>query len=196
MNLSNENIKEIKEILNKSKISNAQMRDNLIDHLCCATEAKMKIGKQFQDALETAMQELAPNGFSEIELESYLLLNSKSIIMKKLTYSLGLFFSISASFGLILKILHYPGANELLILGNGGIAIIFLPLFLTSRKKTTFQFIDKIALVSLSFICIGGTLKVMHLASSNEILLAGFLLFSLGFLPMKFLKMYRESIAS
>lgn len=196
MSLSNENIKEISAILNKSKISNEQMRDNLIDHLCCATEAKMKTGKQFEDALTIALQELAPNGFAEIELESYLLLNSKSIAMKKLTYSLGLFFSISASLGFILKILHYPGANELLIVGLGGIAIVFLPLFLTSRKKTTFQSIDKIVLVSLSFICIGGMLKVMHLASSNEILIVGFLLFSLGFLPMKFLKMYRESIAS
>jgi hypothetical protein len=196
MSLSVENIYEIKEIIVKSKISNEQMRDNLIDHLCCATEAKMKIGDAFPIALATALKELAPNGFAEIELECYVLLNSKSVTMKKLTYSLGLFFSVCASFGLVLKILHYPGANELLIVGNGGIATIFLPLFLASKKKTALELIDKVALVSLSLICIGGALKVMHLASSNEFLLVGFLLFSLGFLPMKFLRLYRESIAS
>lgn len=140
------------------------------------------------------MLELAPNGFTELEIETYILLNQKTITMKKLTCSLGLTFSVLASIGFLFKILHWTGANEMLILGLGGLVLFFLPLLLLTRKSTGVQ--EKLALSSLTLVSIGGVLKVFHVVSANEFLLLGVAVFALAYLPVTFLAMYRNSIAN
>jgi len=199
MNLTEENIMHIQEILNASSVSRVEMRENLIDHLCCAIEQKMKRGTAFEQALDSAINELAPNGFKEIEFETFLMLNTKQITMKKLTYLTGLIFSIFASVGMLLKIFHLFGANEILMLGFAGLALFFVPLLMAIRKpgKSSFERKrDNVALFSLLLISIGGVLKVLHVVAANETLIIGTAVFSFAFLPMTFLKMYRESIAN
>jgi len=114
--------------------------------------------------------------------------------MKKLTYSLGLVFSVLASIGFLFKILHWTGANEMLILGLGGLVIFFLPLLVVTRGKTGAQ--EKLALSSLALVSIGGVLKVFHVVAANEFLLLGVAVFALAYLPVAFLAMYRKSIAN
>ena len=199
MNLTEENVLQIQSTVEESPITRVEMKDNLIDHLCCSVEHKMKVGTAFESALSSALSELVPNGFKEIEFETFILLNTKQITMKKLTYSTGLIFSVFASVGMLLKIFHLPGANELLILGFGGLALFFVPLLMMVRKpeKTSFERKrDNIALISLLVISIGGVLKTFHVVAANETLIIGTAVFAFGFLPMTFLKMYRESIAS
>jgi len=199
MNLTEENVLRIQGIVNESAVSRSEMKDNLIDHLCCSVEHKMKTGPGFESALASALAELAPNGFKEIEFETFILLNAKQITMKKLTYSTGLVFSVFASVGMLLKIFHLTGANELLILGFGGLALFFVPLLMMVRKpeKTSFERKrDNIALISLLIISIGGVLKTFHVLAANETLIIGTAVFAFGFLPMTFLKLYRESVAN
>ncbi len=199
MNLTDENILAIKKTIDESPISRSSMRENIIDHLCCAIEFKMTHGWDFEEALTEALFDLAPNGLREIEHETYLLLNLKNITMKKVKYLSGLVFCIAASVGLSFKIQKWPGANELLILGLGGLALIFVPLSLFVSNRVALQPLDRakerLALISMALISIGGVLKVLHTAAANEALLLGTAVFALGFLPTFFLKMYRESVA-
>ncbi|GHN01541.1 hypothetical protein WSM22_30300 [Cytophagales bacterium WSM2-2] len=198
MDLTQENISHIKSIVDASAVSRVEMKDNLIDHLCCAVESKMKAGIQFEDAIVKALNELAPHGFKAIEFETFLLLNAKKITMKKLTYFTGLAFSVFASVGMLFKIQHWTGANELLMLGFAGLAVVFAPLLIVTKRSSTSSFSrtkDRLAFISLLLISSGGTLKILHMAAANELLILGVAAFSLGFLPMTFLKMYRESIA-
>jgi len=200
MNLSHENLLLIKQTIDDSPISRETMRENIIDHLSCAVEFKMTHGWDFEEAFSDVLHEFAPHGLQEIEHETYLLLNIKTITMKKLTYLSGLVFCILVCVGFLFKIFHLPGANELLIVGNGGALLIFMPLFLATNHqpaKTPFERKkDRLALISFALVSLGGALKVMHLVTANETLIVGMAVFSFGYLPMLFLKMYRESIAA
>ncbi|MFN5171265.1 MAG: GldL-related protein [Cyclobacteriaceae bacterium] len=194
MTLSLEQIDQIKILVTRSEITRTDMKDDLVDHLCCSVEEKLQTGVLFQQALDRALHELVPNGFTELEIETYFLLNQKTITMKKLTYSLGLVFSVLASIGFLFKILHWTGANEMLILGLGGLVIFFLPLLVVTRGKTGAQ--EKLALSSLALVSIGGVLKVFRVVAANEFLLLGVAVFALAYLPVAFLAMYRKSIAN
>jgi hypothetical protein len=199
MNLSHENLLVIKQAVYESPISRDSMKENIIDHLSCAVEFKMTHGWDFNEAFSDVMHQFAPHGLAEIEHETYLLLNIKTITMKKLTYCSGLIFSILASVGLMAYFFRMPGRNELLIVGFGGVLLIFMPLLLVSRQPVAKTPLERrktrIALVSFLLISLGGVLKGLHLVTANETLIIGTVVFSFGYLPMLFLKMYRESIA-
>lgn len=202
MNLSQGNLASIQQVIFESPISRLEMREDIVDHLCCEVEKRMLSGCDFETAFNQALFLLAPNGLKELELETFYLLNSKTIAMKKLAYFSGAFFSILSSMGILLKVLHWFGANELLIVGFGGLLFVFLPLFWMARSKQTaeessFERRRHIAgLISLMLISGGAVLKVLHLVSANELLLVGTLAFSFGFVPMTFIKMYRQSITA
>jgi len=200
MNISEENLKTIRGAIIQSPISRMSMQDDLIDHLCCEVENRMSCGVDFEAAFAHALHRLAPNGLLELEKETYLLLNKTKITMKKLTYLSGASFSIFASVGILFKILHWLGANELLIFGFGGLLLVFTPLLLVTHYKQSSRSgfearRNWVGMISLVLFSTGAVLKVLHLAGANEALLLGTTLFSFGFLPMTFLKMYRQAIA-
>ena len=200
MKFSSEHLAAIRQVVDESSIRRMDMRENIIDHLSCAVEYKLLNGISFENALQTAIYEFAPNGFKEIEFETEILLHPKTIIMKKLTYLSGLLFSIAASFGSIFKILHLPGANELTVIGFAGLAIVFAPLLVIVRQKAWKSNIERsrkvLLLISIITVATGIVLKVLRLAGSETTLLTGLILFTLGFLPLAFFKMYKESMAS
>jgi hypothetical protein len=142
MIISLENLRLIQRTIYESPISRHGMQADLIDHLCCEVEHRMNRGSDFDNAFEEALHLLAPNGLRELERETFFLLNLKTITMKKLTYVSGAVFSIFSSLGVLFKIFHFMGANELLIFGFGGLTLIFLPLLLITRnkqKQTSFE---------------------------------------------------------
>jgi len=49
--------------------------------------------------------------------------------MKKLAYFSGALTSMMAILGMLFKIMHWPGASILLVLGYAGFAVIFIPSF-------------------------------------------------------------------
>ncbi len=178
------------------------MQDDLIDHLCCEVEHRMCNGDDFDNAFKQALYLLAPNGLKELEQETFYLLKSKTIAMKKLTYLSGALFCILSSIGILFKILHWSGANELVVLGFGGLLFIFLPLLWMARNKnvkdeSSFERKRNLTgLISLILISGGAVLKVLHLASANEILILATVTFSFVFLPMTFIKMYKRATAA
>ncbi len=202
MTISSENLRFIQKTIRESPISRNGMQEDLIDHLCCEVEHRMYRGDDFDIAFKKALHLLAPNGLKELERETFFLLNSKTIAMKKLTYLSGALLCILSTMGILFKILHWSGANELVILGFGGLLLIFLPLLWMARNKNVKEessFERKrnfTGLVCLILVSAGAVLKVLHLASANEILILGTIAFSFVFLPMTFLKMYKQATAS
>lgn len=53
--------------------------------------------------------------------------------MRKLAYTSGAISSSLALLGLLFKIQHWPGASIMLILGIGGLALVFIPSFAKYR---------------------------------------------------------------
>jgi len=201
MNLSTSQIKCIKDRINEDQLTIETLRDDLVDHLCCAVEAGMASGKSFDQSLDIAMSELAPDGFKKIETQTVHLLNSKHINMKKLAYSFGLVSSIAVCIGLLLKYLHQPFSLELTFLGFTGFVLIFIPSTLVDyfKLKGLHSISDKARIIfgyaSLAAIVLGTLLKVFHLEGANLSVLVGVICFSFGFLPFVFLNLYKRSIS-
>jgi hypothetical protein len=177
------------------------LRDDLIDHLCCEVEERMQSGKSFEHSLQEALSELAPEGLFEIQKQTEFLLNSKKTYMKKLIYVVGLLSTMSCSLGFFFKILHLPGADQLLSFGFLGFALLFLPLtslgfFKTNIGKSTTEKLKFIlGTISGLFAGLGVLFKFLHLIGADQLLVAGGFIFTLAYLPVMFFDMYVKSSA-
>ncbi len=136
MKLNEDQIEVLAMFLENGGIKTGMLFDDLLDHLICATSIEMKRGKSFEIAMQKSVEELAPNGLSDLETQTRYLLNSKRIIiMKKLMYLIGFIGSVALSFGLLFKLMHWPGANMLLLSGIVSFLLIFVPIWAIDRYK-------------------------------------------------------------
>lgn len=189
------------EEVNGSSLKNQSLKDDLIDHFCCMVEIEMSKGNSFEEALNKAYAQTAPNGLDEIQRETIFLLNySKIIIMKRLTFLSGYLFSLTWAAGALFKVLHMPGAGMLLAIGGLGLAFIFLPLLLVNRYRSLAREVmsEKMKYVfgvtSIILLLTSITMKMLHLQGAATMLGLSFLVFGFGFLPFLFFRMYKKSL--
>lgn len=201
MKLTDEQIQFIQIKIDASAITLPALKDDLLDHFCCYIEVRLAQGEAFAVAYAQAYQQICPNGLNEIQKETIFLLNSKRMLtMKKLMYFIGLITSVSFSIGWLFKLLYWPGGGDLLTYGFLGFVLIFLPMLAMERYKLAYTNILgeklKIMLGFTSTIIIGLALmfKLMHLQGASILLIVGFVLFSFGFLPFLFFRMYRKAV--
>ncbi len=202
MKLTDEQEEMVREFVESHELKLKTLSDDIIDHLCCVLESELGKGKQFDEVLHNAMEELAPNGIVDHQRKTFYLLNSKRIIgMKRLTYITGFIGSASLAAGVAFKLLHLPGATPLFMIGYLVFLLIFVPLLAFDRFKVSIarNLSDKwkiilgvIASVLLGF---AGLFKIMHYQGADVLLMLGFLVFVVGFLPFLFFTMYRKSVS-
>ena len=202
MKVTAEQVAIIRKQVDQSGIINEMLRDDVLDHLCCVVEIKLSKGRNFDQALQEASYELAPEGLIEIQRETVFLLNpTKIILMKKIMYAIGLITSMGMTIGFTFKILHMPGADELFKLGFFGFTLVFLPMITIDRYKQNLHkaLSERLRLILgfLSAVLIGFAIlfKIFHLPNADVMLLIGIGLFSFGFLPFLFFSMYKKSIS-
>ncbi|MHA7058197.1 hypothetical protein ACWGOQ_0013325 [Aquimarina sp. M1] len=201
MKLSVEQEEKIKSFVDKQGLKLPALRDDILDHLCCVVESDLKSGKKFDQSFQDAILELAPNGLIDLDHKTFFLLNSKRIIiMKKLMYFIGFIGALILTTGITFKILWYPGANKLFITGFLLLLLVFVPMFAFDRYKVaiakTLSERLKIVLGCISGVIIGlsGLFKVLHWMGAEVLLLAGSLIFAIGYLPFLFFTMYKRSV--
>jgi hypothetical protein len=201
MKLSSDQIETIRKIVVAGNIRIDTLREDIIDHLCCAIESEDE-GKEFEELLENAITELAPEGLTQLQRQTVFLLNSKRIIfMKKLMYFIGFIGSVALTAGVTFKLLHMPGADELFIMGFLTLLLLFVPLSAIDRYKVILaRAISEKAKVLTGVLSalLAGTsavFKLMHLPGADELLIAAAFVFGLGFLPFFFFTMYKRSLA-
>jgi len=198
--ISDEQLAFIAKEINKSSISSPEIRDDLIDHFCCLVEIEMQRGRNFSEAYKKAYEQTTPNGFEEIQHETLFLLNHKKIIlMKQFTYIVGFISSFVFTIGTFFKIMHFPGANIMMLTGLLGVSFVFLPLLLIIKFK------DKVlnlmseklkwifGTLSVMLIFLGSFFKILHLQGAGVLFGLGFIIFGLLFLPFYFFRMYKSS---
>lgn len=178
------------------------LRHDLIDHLCCVVESEFGQGKSFEQLLDEAVKDLAPKGLAEIQHQTIFLLNSKRIItMKKVLYLSGFLGSLALTAGVTFKLMHWPWANVLFIIGFLFLLLIFIPLLAIDRYKVS---LSKAVSVKTKIIMgvaaaiitgLSGLFKIMHLQGANVLLLLGAFVFAFGFLPFYFFTMYKKSVS-
>jgi hypothetical protein len=201
VNLSKTQVETIKLRLERGGITLSLLKDDLLDHICCAIEGQMDAGFDFEKSFRTAVADLAPNGLSDIEEQTVLMLNNKLIPMKKLTYVSGMLGCMLMMIGWIMNFLHWAGSFQVGTLGAIVFVLIFLPLLAVSkfRSATVLPSHERISIIlgffSGAIAVLGFIFKLMHLPGANLLVVVGAFLVSFGFLPFLFFSMYRKSIA-
>ena len=100
-----------------------------------------------------------------------------------------------------MKLLHLPGADQIVTTGMVVFGCFFMPLLAIDHFKMKIKKLvsERLRLVfgvlSGVMISLGVTFKILHLFGADELLITGFLLLSFGFLPFQFFTMYRKSVA-
>ncbi|MDP1747563.1 MAG: hypothetical protein Q8L90_18455 [Bacteroidota bacterium] len=161
---------QIDFILNDIKIRGVEMEDlqlNLLDHICCIIECELEEEGDFEDFYHKTIPKFFKKELKEIEEETKLLLTFKNYYaMKKTMIRTGIFSTIAIVLGSFFKVMHWPGAGVLLVLGIGSISLLFLPLMIILKTKDSNNKRDKIILASSAavgfFLCWATLFAVMH----------------------------------
>lgn len=183
-------------------IRDAQLQTELIDHCCCAVEELMTEGNSFDDALDQALYRLHPEGIHEIEVAVQYVLQPQTLkAMKVILFLTGFLAAFTILLGTLFKMMHWPGANQLLISGDLFLIISMFTLIASSLQAS--RAIPKSGLartlVGASgglILGIGSAFKIMHWPSANILIVVGIVLVTFVFLPLFFWQLYRREIKS
>jgi hypothetical protein len=200
-NLTEQNIDFITQVINGSNIESVEMKEDLIDHFCCAIEEEMKKGLNFEKSYDKAYQNICPDGFDEIQRETVFLLTSKKLkAMKRLLFLSGYLSTIGIISTVVMKIVHIPLAFFVLVFTAAILLFLFLPtlfMYLYKRELTK----SRRNKLKYSFGFLGFALfiafvifKVNHWPLADESLLTSIIIINFGFFPFLFLKMYKKSV--
>jgi hypothetical protein len=200
-NLTEQNIEFITQIVNRSKIESVEMKEDLIDHFCCAIEEEMEKGLNFEDSYDRAYQNICPDGFDEIQRETIYLLTFKKIkAMKRLMFLSGYLSAIGITATIFMKLSHLAGGQIVLSITGAILAFLFLPaLFINLYKRELTKSIsDKLKYVSgllgvvllVAFV----VFKFSHWPGTTMIFLTSAVIINFVFFPFLFFKMYRKSV--
>jgi hypothetical protein len=202
MKLTEQEVGHIRQVVDASGIERISLRDDIVDHLCCVLESRGHTRESFDVKLKYAILDLAPYGLKQLEHETVRLLNYNRIkAMKKLMYTTGFLGAVATTLGVMFKILHWPGADELFVVGYILLLLIFVPLSVIDRFKVilTKALPEKLraftGVVAALAGGMAGVFKIMHLPGADQLLITGALVFAFGFLPFLFFTLYKKSIA-
>lgn len=184
-----------------TKLHNQVLEDELIDHICCAIEAFMTEQMPFEEACSKAYQAVCPNGFREIDEETFFLLTyKKQLSMKRILFLLGFLSTFLLSFGFLFKLMHWPMATgiilcgfALLLLTLGVMAVYSVQTLKLMQASTQVRMIT--GLFSGLLLTAGSIFKMLHYPGASIMMVTGLVLMNIVFLPMFFYQLYRKSIA-
>lgn len=133
MDLTEHQVTYIYQDVLQRGIKDEELAESMTDHLCCCIENDNNV--DFMDAYQNAIQAFGAKGMMQIQKETTFLLNTKYIFMRKTMFLLGYFAAILTTSGITFKLMHWPGASIMLLLGILLLNFGFLPMFFMDRYK-------------------------------------------------------------
>ena len=134
MELTAEQIDLIRQDIEEKGITMTDLADSLLDHLCCAVESEL--GSDFPDAYARALSAFGKEGLNTVQQQTISLLTlKKELTMKKTMYLLGYIAALLSTTGLLFKLMHWPGAAPMFIIGIILLNLGFLPMYFYDRYK-------------------------------------------------------------
>lgn len=180
MQLSLDQFRIVERDVQDEGISYSHLKYDLLDHVCCDIEDRMRAGISFNEAYQAVKRDIGLLGLRRVQQETLLLINKKYRMMKKSMKTLGTIALAGISIAALAKIMHWPGASILIILSTLIVSTVFFPAALYVWYKEVFEkkygFIVIMAFFS-GFAFMNGTLfKLMHWPFANILLVIGELL--------------------
>jgi len=191
---------EVDFILNdisKKGIKTEDVRDNILDHVCCIIENEMKKGMNFNEFYRDTISQFYLNNLDEIEEETQLLLTFKYYhAMKRTVKTSGIISILLFVIGSILKSLHLPGAGVAIVLGLSFFSLVFIPLNIVLKyrddKEDKNRLTMVLGLVLGSITSIGILFKLMHWPTANIIIISCLTIFTFVYIPIYFVNNYKN----
>lgn len=174
------------------------LRDNLLDHMCCIIEQEMNEKEDFKVFYESVLLRFFKDNLQEIQVETDNLIKFKNFYsMKKIMKISGIATVLFTTMGAILKTLHLPGAAINIVLGGFTFSLIFLPLLIAIKFRDEESKVDK-AVFSFGFLIAmilsaGLIFKLMHWPFANVMMLSSTVTFTFVYVPLYFFTRVRRA---
>jgi hypothetical protein len=186
-NLTDEQVDLIAEDIRARGVFTQSLQEDLLDHICCFIE-EQDDERPFGDIYQRALDAFGQSGLQGVQDETLYLINQPyQRAMKKFAYITGSIASISLISGAFFKIMHWPGASVLLLLGTLTLSMFFIPYFffvnLKEQTDKKSKVIAAFGLVTALFLCAAALFKIFHWPGTIMIM-GGFGLSFLIFLPL------------
>jgi len=187
--ISNDQIDFIYADLEANGIDLEDLKDNLLDHICCIIENEYDESVTFNEFYDKVKIRFFKQGFGEIQKETIDLLIFKNFYAMKNTLKITGLLSASITIsGAILKTYHLPGAGICYVVGAALFSLIFLPLMIilkfrddeTKTEKIVFSF----GLILGAIACIGVLFKLMSWPGANIMFRWSVTLFIFLYIPL------------
>jgi hypothetical protein len=116
--------------------------------------------------------------------------------MKKTLYLIGLLSTIFTFLGSFFKIMHWPGASVMIILGAFSFAFIFIPLLIFLKFKEVSLLLDKficsIGIVLGTILMVGFIFKLMYWPWATVLMVSSIVIFNFVYIPLYFISRYKR----
>lgn len=116
--------------------------------------------------------------------------------MKKSIYIIALLTTLFIMFGSVFKIMHWPGAAMMIVLGSLSFSFLFIPLVIFKKvKEESFskdQFIYCLGIILGTLLGLGFIFKIMHWPLATILMLSSIVLFNFLYVPIYFLSRYKR----
>ena len=116
--------------------------------------------------------------------------------MKKIIYFIALITTFLIFSGSLFKILHWPGAAVMIILGSFSFAFLFIPLIILKKfKEESFlkdQIIYSLGIILGTVLGLGFIFKIMHWPMATVLMLSSIILFNFLYVPAYFISRYNR----
>jgi len=116
--------------------------------------------------------------------------------MKKTLYLIGLLSTIFTFLGSIFKIMHWPGASVMIIIGAFSFAFIFIPFLIFLKFKEVIFLFDKfiysIGVVLGTILIVGFVFILMHWPLATVLMLSSIVIFNFVYIPVYFLSRFKR----
>ena len=116
--------------------------------------------------------------------------------MKKTLYLIGLISTILTFLGSFFKIMHWPGASLIIIMGALSLAFIFVPLLIFIKfKEVSFlfdKFIYSIGIILGTVLMVGFIFKLMHWHWATVLMLSSIVIFNFIYTPIYFISRFKK----
>jgi len=192
--VTDEHIDFIISDLKRKGIVLKDLQENIIDHVCCLTEAELSENENFEAHYEKIIPRFFNQELKELQQETDSLVNSKSIDLLKSTLQVsGVLSVLLLGFGVYYKLHHLTGNGIILLAGMVFFCMLFLPSLIILKFKDT-DAKHNIVLVSTAFILtlaggIGCLFKVMQWPYASILITISIMVFLVLFVPLYFVIM-------
>lgn len=173
------------------------LRVDLLDHICCIVESEMDENEDFYSFYASIIPRFYKNSLVEIQQETEVLLKFKNYYIMKNTLSFsGLITVVLIILGAIFKVMHWPGAAIMIVLGSLMFSLFFLPLLIILKFKDEEKQVDKFVFTIGLLLGIGANIgflfKLMHWLFANFLMIWSVALLIFLYVPLYFFTRFRR----